>query len=195
MPTNDTPRVSTYSPGLDGVLAGETALCHVDEGEGGLRYRGYAVSDLTDKARFEEVATPPMRAIRNLARAFDGSVPMAKTDPLSVEVVSLGPQSKVFEGDALHPPLWHREVLAVLPFQVSPQKHVVAVYVMTRDAVKPFPPETFRLKFSGVKGSRAEAMDVLTGAPVPLQAKVLGADSLEITLPVTDRPTTIALSK
>jgi 2-methylcitrate synthase len=56
MPTNDTPRMSTYSPGLDGVLAGETALCHVDEGEGGLRYRGYAVSDLTDKARFEEVA-------------------------------------------------------------------------------------------------------------------------------------------
>jgi 2-methylcitrate synthase/citrate synthase II len=28
----------------------------VDEGEGGLRYRGYAVSDLADKARFEEVA-------------------------------------------------------------------------------------------------------------------------------------------
>lgn len=56
MPTNDTPRASAYSPGLDGVLAGETALCHVDEGEGGLRYRGYAVSDLADKARFEEVA-------------------------------------------------------------------------------------------------------------------------------------------
>src|SRR5574337_2198662 len=45
-----------YSPGLDGVLAGETALCHVDEGEGGLRYRGYAVSDLAEKATFEEVA-------------------------------------------------------------------------------------------------------------------------------------------
>ncbi len=45
-----------YSPGLDGVLAGETALCHVDEGEGGLRYRGYAVNDLAEKAIFEEVA-------------------------------------------------------------------------------------------------------------------------------------------
>jgi 2-methylcitrate synthase/citrate synthase II len=56
MATNDPPRASAYSPGLDGVLAGETALCHVDEGEGGLRYRGYAVSDLADKARFEEVA-------------------------------------------------------------------------------------------------------------------------------------------
>ena len=45
-----------YRPGLDGVLAGETALCQVDEGEGGLRYCGYAVSELADKATFEEVA-------------------------------------------------------------------------------------------------------------------------------------------
>jgi 2-methylcitrate synthase len=45
-----------YSPGLEGVLAGETAVCHVDEGEGGLRYRGYAVSDLANKSCFEEVA-------------------------------------------------------------------------------------------------------------------------------------------
>lgn len=56
MPTAESTRTQTYSPGLDGVLAGETALCHVDEGEGGLRYRGYAVSDLAEKATFEEVA-------------------------------------------------------------------------------------------------------------------------------------------
>lgn len=56
MPPIDTTKSPTYSPGLDGVLAGETALCHVDEGEGGLRYRGYAVSDLAEQARFEEVA-------------------------------------------------------------------------------------------------------------------------------------------
>ncbi len=56
MPTTDTTQTPTYSPGLDGVLAGETALCHVDEGEGGLRYRGYAVSELAEKATFEEVA-------------------------------------------------------------------------------------------------------------------------------------------
>jgi 2-methylcitrate synthase len=49
----DTP---AYSPGLEGVPAGETAVCHVDEGEGGLRYRGYAVSDLANKSCFEEVA-------------------------------------------------------------------------------------------------------------------------------------------
>jgi len=52
----ETAKTPTYSPGLDGVLAGETNLCHVDDGEGGLSYRGYAVSDLAEKARFEEVA-------------------------------------------------------------------------------------------------------------------------------------------
>ena len=45
-----------YSPGLEGVLAGESALCLVDEGEHGLRYRGYAVADLAGQASFEEVA-------------------------------------------------------------------------------------------------------------------------------------------
>ena len=45
-----------YSPGLEGVLAGESALCQVDEGESGLRYRGYAIGDLADRSTFEEVA-------------------------------------------------------------------------------------------------------------------------------------------
>ena len=52
----DITRTPTYSPGLDGLLAGETNLCHVDDGDGGLRYLGYAVSELAEKARFEEVA-------------------------------------------------------------------------------------------------------------------------------------------
>lgn len=56
MPTTDATTSPTYSPGLEGVLAGETALCHVGEGAGGLRYRGYAVGDLADRATFEEVA-------------------------------------------------------------------------------------------------------------------------------------------
>src|SRR5438128_12041089 len=42
-----------YSPGLEGVVAGETAISTV---EGGLRYRGYPVTELAEKASFEEVA-------------------------------------------------------------------------------------------------------------------------------------------
>jgi citrate synthase len=42
-----------YSPGLEGVIAGETAISTVT---GGLRYRGYPVTELAEKASFDEVA-------------------------------------------------------------------------------------------------------------------------------------------
>src|SRR5262245_37186076 len=42
-----------YSPGLEGVVAGETAISTVT---GGLRYRGYPVSELVQHVTFEEVA-------------------------------------------------------------------------------------------------------------------------------------------
>jgi 2-methylcitrate synthase len=47
---------AAYSPGLEGVIAGETALCQIDEGDSGLRYRGYANGDLAEQATFEEVS-------------------------------------------------------------------------------------------------------------------------------------------
>jgi citrate synthase len=49
-------RMSTaeiYSPGLEGVIAGETAISTVT---GGLRYRGYPVGELVEHASFDEVA-------------------------------------------------------------------------------------------------------------------------------------------
>jgi 2-methylcitrate synthase/citrate synthase II len=42
-----------YSPGLEGVIAGETAISTVT---GGLRYRGYPVVELAEKSTFDEVA-------------------------------------------------------------------------------------------------------------------------------------------
>ena len=42
-----------YSPGLEGVVAGETAVSTL---AGGLQYRGYAVEELATQATFEEVA-------------------------------------------------------------------------------------------------------------------------------------------
>jgi 2-methylcitrate synthase/citrate synthase II len=45
-----------YSPGLEGVIAGESALCLVDEGDAGLLYRGYPIHDLAEHGTFEDVA-------------------------------------------------------------------------------------------------------------------------------------------
>ena len=42
-----------YSPGLEGITAGETAISMITEG---LRYRGYSVTELADKVTFEDTA-------------------------------------------------------------------------------------------------------------------------------------------
>jgi 2-methylcitrate synthase/citrate synthase II len=56
VPATESQVGSSYSPGLEGVVAGESALCLVDEGEAGLLYQGYAIRDLAEHSTFEEVA-------------------------------------------------------------------------------------------------------------------------------------------
>lgn len=43
-----------YSPGLEGVIAGESAICWVDP-DSGLTYRGYDIHELAVRSSFEEV--------------------------------------------------------------------------------------------------------------------------------------------
>ena len=45
-----------YSPGLQGVLAGETSIALVDGGNGRLLYRGYAIGELVREGSFAQVA-------------------------------------------------------------------------------------------------------------------------------------------
>jgi 2-methylcitrate synthase/citrate synthase II len=52
MSTETTP---AYSPGLAGVIAGETKICSVDP-NAGLMYRGYDIHEMASEASFEEVA-------------------------------------------------------------------------------------------------------------------------------------------
>jgi citrate synthase len=51
-PVDDRP----YSPGLDGVVAAETALGYVDGANGRLLYRGYRIGDLVEHGSFAAVA-------------------------------------------------------------------------------------------------------------------------------------------
>jgi citrate synthase len=50
--TDDRP----YSPGLEGVVAGETALSKVDGARGRLTYRGYRIGDLVEHGSYPSVA-------------------------------------------------------------------------------------------------------------------------------------------
>lgn len=48
--------MSQFAKGLEGVVAGQTAISIINEEAGGLRYRGYALGDLAERASFGEVA-------------------------------------------------------------------------------------------------------------------------------------------
>ena len=47
-----------YHPGLEGVVANETAIANLEgrEGSGGLEYRGYRIEDLANAVSYEETA-------------------------------------------------------------------------------------------------------------------------------------------
>jgi citrate synthase len=45
-----------YAPGLEGILAGETALSYIDGANGRLLYRGYRIADLVERGTFAQVA-------------------------------------------------------------------------------------------------------------------------------------------
>jgi 2-methylcitrate synthase/citrate synthase II len=65
-----------YSPGLAGVVAGETRICWVDP-NAGLMYRGYDIHEMAEKASFEEVVylllngeLPDFKQLGDFARAI-----------------------------------------------------------------------------------------------------------------------------
>ena len=56
VPATPRPDAPPYSPGLEGVLAGETAIALVDGAAGRLLYRGYAIGDLVEHGTYAQVA-------------------------------------------------------------------------------------------------------------------------------------------
>jgi 2-methylcitrate synthase/citrate synthase II len=90
-----------YSPGLEGVLAGETAISTV---EGGLRYRGYPVGELCERCTFEEVAYLLLHGelpSQMELTAFQQRVTAARTIPESLRVLLKSLPKDVVPMDAL----------------------------------------------------------------------------------------------
>ncbi len=87
---------------------------------------------------------------------------------LSLTRISDDHDQRQFDGDGTpgRPPLYNRDVLAFLPFQVSDDRFVASVYVMTRDLTKvhrsdlpatdparfDLPPAAYRLTIGGLDG-------------------------------------------
>ncbi|HUA11312.1 MAG TPA: hypothetical protein VMA83_04850 [Solirubrobacteraceae bacterium] len=84
-----------------------------------------------------------MRSFRNLTSHFQGPGPGAALRHLTLPVIEQENEHAQFKAEdtPAHPPLYDREVLAVFPYQSSPTRFVIPVYVMTRDLLTLYQPE------------------------------------------------------
>ena len=95
-----------YSPGLAGVVAGETEICWVDP-NAGLMYRGYDIHEMAEKANFEEVAylllngeLPTIEQLEEFSqRDRAQSAPLPKQ---VLEMLRLLPEEHASDGYAAH---------------------------------------------------------------------------------------------
>ncbi|HEY6168301.1 MAG TPA: citrate/2-methylcitrate synthase [Verrucomicrobiae bacterium] len=78
-----------YSPGLEGVIAGESAICWVDP-NAGLLYRGYDIHELAPQVSFEEIAWLLLRGeLPTMAEAGRFSRELAESRDLPAPVIEL----------------------------------------------------------------------------------------------------------
>jgi hypothetical protein len=81
--------------------------------------------------------------MRRMLARFQGPGPGGPARQLSLLSIRQEGDHAQFAGDgtAAHPSLYDRDVLAVLPFQSSPTRFVIPVYVMTRDLLTLYEPQ------------------------------------------------------
>jgi hypothetical protein len=83
-----------------------------------------------------------MSGFREMLAQFKGPGPEGSARALKLVSIAQEGNHAQFSGDgtSAHPDLYDRNVLAVLPFQSSPKRFVIPVYVMTRDLMTLYEP-------------------------------------------------------
>jgi citrate synthase len=140
-----TNRERTYSPGLKGVVAGETSLAMIDGEAGRLQYRGYPIGELVEHGTYGQVAellwTGEWKADAALACA-----------PLPAEVLDVLRQLPPSTGamDALRTAIsaWGAEAGTLWPPTVEQARAITAVapsalaaFVRLREGQEPIDPD------------------------------------------------------
>ncbi len=150
-----------------------------------------------------------MSGFRNLAAGFAGPGPSA-AGARQLQLLSIAQDGDhaqfVGDGTAAHPALYDRDVLAVFPFQASPTRFVIPVYVMTRDLLTLYEPtqpasdvtrfdlpnETFQITLGNLPETAepplVSAYDPLRGEATPAQLLSRAGATAVFELAATDYP-------
>jgi len=159
-----------------------------------------------------QAGSETLDAFRDLMAHFQGPGPEGPARQLKLDSIAQEGNHAQFAGDgtAAHPTLYDRDVLAVLPFQSSPTKFVIPVYVMTRDLMtlyepaKPesdvtrfdLPPENFTIKLSNLPAGEApqvSAYDPLRHESTPARLVSSTGETAEFEIAATDYPRLLTL--
>jgi len=153
-----------------------------------------------------------MSAFHELMSEMQGPGPEGAARQLKLDSIAQEGNHAQFTGDgtAAHPTLYDRDVLAVLPFQTSPKRFVIPVYVMTRDlmdAVEPgkpvsdvtrfdLPSENFTIRLSNLpagESPKVSAYDPLRKESTPARLISQEGESAEFEIAATDYPRLLTL--
>jgi len=182
------------------------------------------VLSLISKGFYEELEAHPetypgqarggetMDGFRELMSQMQGPGPAGAARQLKLDSIAQEGNHAQFAGDgtAAHPTLYDRNVLAVLPFQTSPKRFVIPVYVMTRDLMtlyepaKPesditrfdLPSENFTIKLSNLPAGeppKVSAYDPLRKQATPARLVSQEGESAEFEIAATDYPRLLTL--
>jgi len=156
----------------------------------------------------DQLGGETMTGFRNLLAQFQGPGPGGPARQLQLLSIAQHGNHAQFSGDgtAVHPDLYDRDVLAVLPFQSSPTRFVIPVYVMTRDLLTLYEPsapstditrfdlpdETFRITLGNLletgEPPSVSVYDPLRNSHTPARLISRQGDHAVFEIAVTDYP-------
>jgi hypothetical protein len=155
-----------------------------------VRYASTATTYPADDAPY---TSPALQVTRRITDTFKVGLDsqLGQTRSLEVRSVRDAHDHAQFAAVGDQPPLYNREVLAVLPYQVNAKRFVIAYYVMTRDVRQTLEPEQYVVELGGLRasGAKLSAYDPFTDKAVPLESHPSERqDSLTLSLSTTDYP-------
>jgi hypothetical protein len=156
----------------------------------------------------DQLGGETMNGLRNMLTQFHGPGPGPDLRQLSLVSITQDGNHAQFAGDGTtaHPNLYDREVLAVLPFQSSPTRFVIPLYVMTRDLLTLYEPgaptsdihrfdlpnETFRITLGNLPETTTPptitAYDPLRNETTPAKLVTQTGHTATIEIAATDYP-------
>jgi hypothetical protein len=156
----------------------------------------------------DQLGGETMNGFRNMLTQFQGPGPGPNLRQLTLLSITQDGNHAQFSGDgtAAHPSLYDREVLAVLPFQSSPTRFLIPVYVMTRDLLTLYEPdaptsdihrfdlpnETFRITLGNLPETTTPptitAYDPLRNETTPAKLVAQTGHTATIEIAATDYP-------